>query len=445
MQIRVLAALLAVACLVGCQDPGEAIQTLGDPPEVEEGWVRYETPPLFIPAGTEKIFCWFTTFEETGGIHDAIHHTDSPLLHLDHILGKTAPQHVDIPDGEVVDCETLGTWWSASAPLYDHGDTANGDGGLGLPDGIAFPITEGQRFLVDSHFINATEEDAWANVWIDLQIIPEEEIVHPAGAIQFDLGHLRIPQGPHTEVFDCVWDREVTILSVGPHLHEQCDSFYLDWIAGDGSGDTERLLAIDEWQQTFQELPPSLGYEPGSLTVSPGEVFRTTCNWDNQTDHELLFPEEMCTTLGVGYPLPRGAACMDGEVVDAGEDVWTGDGARVGGTLTTDVPLAPGGDVWLLLFDERPGFGNAAPVEQIHLEGVDLNTGVDYEFPGIPVRDEPWILWAIYDADRNWLTSHSPNTGDGELLSDSGDTMLEFVVESADAIDLDIVFNSVVP
>jgi len=441
---RVLIAILVALC--GCTDPEPPPVDEG-PPELDDGWIRFETPPLFIPAGSEKLFCYFTTFEVTGGIHDAIHRTDSPLLHLDHIVGKTAPQYVEVEDEEVVDCTELGAWWGASAPLYEPGEKDEDLIGLGLPDGIAFPIAEGQRFLVDSHFINATEEDAWATVWVDLLIIDDADVLSPAGAISFDLGNLRVPPGEHTEVFDCEWQGDATILSVGPHMHERGASFELDWIAGDGSGDTIKLIDIQEWQRTFEEFPPELDYEPSSLTVRAGDVFRTTCRWNNDSGHDLVFPEEMCTTLGVGYPLPRGASCAGGLVVDGSADPLAGQGAKVSGSITSTVDFAGVGDVWLLLFEDRPGSGGSLPIQQVQVPAADLSAGgsVDYEIVGVGERSDPWFLWAVYDTDQNWKNSFSPNSGDGEIVSPTGDTAVEFLVESLDPIALDLQFNSIVP
>jgi len=304
---------LALAlCMLGGLSACEPMAEPDDgPPPLQDGWTRLEAPPLHLPAGTEKFFCIFGTFEELGGIADAIPWTSSASLHLDHLLLRAAPDDVPYADGEVADCQDVGAWWYERPPLVEGAGRDPSQPGLGLPEGVAFPIEGGQRYVLDGHYINVTVEDEEVQLLMDVRVISEEEILWPAGAYSLDLGGaLNIPAHDTTTIpFECTWQDEVTLLSIAPHMHEFGTEFTLDWIHANGG--TDRLLDIEEFGRgKDDDRDPTSA--PPVLTVSPGDIFRTACTWVNEGDFDLGFPDEMCTTIGMGYPLPGGAACSGG-------------------------------------------------------------------------------------------------------------------------------------
>jgi hypothetical protein len=62
----------------------------------------------------------------------------------------------------------------------------------------------------------------------------------------------------------------------------------------------------------FRDAAPGNNFDVGDVHVAPGDAFRTTCTWTNPHDTPISFPEEMCTTYGVGFDLPGNAYCADG-------------------------------------------------------------------------------------------------------------------------------------
>ena len=176
-------------------------------------------------------------------------------------------------------------------------------------------ILAGERWVLDSHFVNTSPEDAEANIALEMGLLAPEDVVHVAGTYNHDSGELHIPAGGLWSLdFDCSWDAEVEILGIGPHMHTHGASYSVDWIRTDGS--VQRILDIPEWQPEFRDRPPGLDFLEGEVVVQPGDSFRTTCSWDNQTGAEISFPEEMCTTFGVGFPLPDNAWCELGQESD---------------------------------------------------------------------------------------------------------------------------------
>jgi hypothetical protein len=264
-----------------------------------------------VPAGEENFGCYFGTFEEGGGIRNARQWTDEPkMMHEGHMGMKLIPDDLPVPDDSVADCRETGDWWFGSTQLYEE---------FGLPRGAGYRIEAGQRYAVDGHFINTTDDDAEVRIVTDLHVLPPEEITSGVGSFKFDAaGLVDIPRGGTTTLsFDCERHRDVTVHTVSSHMHSYGRSFTLDWIKGDGS--TERVLDELEWVDGGSSDRAD-HYRPGSVEARRGDVFRTTCTWENTSDHALQNPEEMCMAYGAAYPLDAGVVCIGGGLATESAD-----------------------------------------------------------------------------------------------------------------------------
>ncbi len=279
------------------------------------GDIRLGSTGLQLPAGEEVLWCMFGRFEVEAGVQWVALHSDSPFMH--HMLMRGVPDDAPWEDGEVVDCLQLPEWWAVSPTLFEAvgKDPEHPERWVDLPEGVAFMIHPGQRWVLDSHFVNPSLEDAEANVGIEIGLVAPEVVEHVAGTFNHDAGELSIPAGGLWSLdFDCAWETEVTVLGIGPHMHGHGSSYSIDWIESDGS--ERRILEVPEWEAGFQTAPPGRDFAQGEVVVQPGDSFKTTCTWDNQTGAELSFPDEMCTTFGVGYPLPDNSWCEWGNESD---------------------------------------------------------------------------------------------------------------------------------
>ncbi|MEE2829592.1 MAG: hypothetical protein VX498_10420 [Myxococcota bacterium] len=307
--------LFLLSLMVACGDPGPGDGLPhGDDDDTEGQWIeppdgpslRIETPEMTLPPGEEVFWCYFGTFPEDLSVNRMRVQTTSPFLH--HTLLKEVPPEIEgYPDGEMVPCEPLGEWWASSPTMFETaGGTA--DYLFNLPEGVAFQIREGQRYVVDSHYLNLTDEALVGKVVYDLHLVDPEDVEYVAGTFNHDIGDLNIPTGGLTTLFgDCSWDHQVTILNMGPHMHAHGAQYAVDWLRPDE--EAERILFVEDWLPEYREEPPLIDFAPGELVVEAGEVFRTWCTWDNETEDPLTFPEEMCTTFGVAYPLEENWFC----------------------------------------------------------------------------------------------------------------------------------------
>ena len=309
--VRLLALLLSATLLgtLGCEPEPEPADEDGIP-EASDGTLRIESSTMELPAGEEIFWCMFGTFPETTGVQWVTLRSDSPFMH--HMLLKEVPDDVPYEDGDVVPCMETGAWWDVAPTLFEsvgHPPFDDPDRWVNLPDGVAYRVEAGQRWVLDSHYVNTTAEAATAQIAMDLGLVPLDEVESIAGTFNHDSGGLAIPPGGESSVsFECTWDSDVDILNIGPHMHSYGAAYLVEWVRPDGQ--VTNLLDVREWDADFRERPPTRDFDPGQVQVAAGDSFRTTCTWDNTTDGVLAFPDEMCTTFGVAFPLTSNQFCQ---------------------------------------------------------------------------------------------------------------------------------------
>ncbi len=285
-----------------------------DFPAAPDGGIEIRTPDFEIPPNTEALRCYFGTY--TGPTVGVTFMQPLDAEQYSHHNQLKAVYDDEYADGELIDCQTSGQM-SDYVPLFESvgiepgPDTAGGNW-LDLPDGVAMKLQEGQRWVLDMHYINTSNETLRVNNGVNLDYIEVDEVDAWASSIQFDSGPLDIPAGgAYTREFDCPFDRDANVLSVLGHMHSRGTAYAIDYT--DAGGATERIYEVPEWDGGWHPYYPVLqSYAPGAFPVLEGETFTTACSWFNEEDRALGFPDEMCTTVVVLYPLEEPLLCGDG-------------------------------------------------------------------------------------------------------------------------------------
>lgn len=295
-----LLALSLLACGPAAPDgPIDARAEIPDPPAggVQFRSVEHEIPPL-----SERMFCEFFTWDGGDvGLENA-HSYQDPMYGHHAILLETNVSHWDAPDGTVWDCtdeEDLDM--TRTDQLYIPKPLRLGETEMALPDGMAVKLEEGQRLLLQSHYVNYADRPLIVEDGVNLAIEPVEDVQTWAAPYVHTRLDLDIPPGERTTMeVDCGFDEDVNLLFLLGHMHENGVSFSVDHL--DTDGDATRVYDIPNWLDGYRDNPPIDDYAEGEFVVHAGEAFRTTCTWDNTTDETLRFPQEMCVTVGLAYP-----------------------------------------------------------------------------------------------------------------------------------------------
>lgn len=418
--MRALLALLLLCAACTADDlppespggPGEVVPCEGvdhtesfpDSPDV----YQVASPVLQIPANSEILWCFFGAYEgpDAGVVDVQMQSSAEGLMHhavLHRYDGERA-------DGALIDCTDLQDQLALGPPLFEISNTSD-NSWFDLPEGFAYKLSQGQRWAADVHYINLTDEPICINVAWDLDLVDADEVETFVGAYNLDVADFEVPPGQHTRAFECAWPQDVTLLSISGHMHFHGDSFAVDWLGRD------RVYAVEEWEDEYRFSSPVTTFEPGELAVPEGAVFRSACTWDNGGASTLRFPEEMCTTYGIAYPLDAPLLCADGEWIDGapgdpdGDPPGQGEGT-IFGTVGLDVtPIEDGvGDLRLAVFDGPPGPDSQA-LAAVDVYGAEPAAGpVPYVIEGVP-EGEGRVVLAFLDDDGGGLIQ-GPTAGD---------------------------------
>ena len=333
--------LALVGCSGGAQDPTTLMIGERELPPVPDGAFQIVTPVLEIPAGTEQFWCFYGEYDGPEvGIHKMVVHQDPTYGH--HSLLKE-PLPDDHPTGSLVNCSSLmeqipprPTLFEAvrSEDLEEEEDDDEEHGGVehpgffpedlleppdewiegipwvNLPPDIGFRFVQGQKWMADVHFVNTSSEPILTRAVFDLYTVPSDEVTAFVGTFNHDAGAFALPaQEQSTINFDCVWDEDSTILSIGGHMHQYGTHFQVDHLNEAGDLQAPSIYELD-WENQYRFTPPVVNFAPGEFEVSAGDAFRTWCSWNNTRSETLSYPEEMCTTFGVAYPAPDSLYCV---------------------------------------------------------------------------------------------------------------------------------------
>ncbi len=307
--------MLLLAC-TGGETETEYTDLRHDWPDPPEGGIQYKMPDLEIPAYTDMMACFFGTYEgEDIGIDMVETFQDESYGHHVILLGTSADS-VEYPDGTVIDCSTEDQLdMDDLSPLFipaGAGDDESGLGDMDLPDGMAIKYKTGARWILQSHYINPTDTPFITADAVNVGFVPADEVETWVAPFVNNVMDVDLPANQETTtVMECEWEKEVSVLFLLGHMHEWGSAFQLDWIKADGTEET--IYEVPEWTVEYRDEPPVETYDVDSFTVQPGDRFRTTCTWDNDTDEALGFPAEMCTSTGLVYPQTVPIMCTDGE------------------------------------------------------------------------------------------------------------------------------------
>ena len=273
-----------------------------------------EVPTMVVEPGAETVFCLYGTYEgPDAGI--VSFYPEAPGGFLHHSLMKRVDDD-EFSDGTLFDCTAEEFQFPPKPTLVEW---VNGDGTdwVGLPEGVGFKFGQGQRWVTDVHYVNTSPDRLCVNTAFELDLVPEEDLLGYAGTFNLDAGKLAIPPNVESSTaFSCAWPSDVNILSLAGHMHGYGSRYKVDRLF-DGEP-SQNIYHVDPWLPQYRYLAPLNSYDIGEFVMAEGEELETECSWINPTGDTLGYPDEMCTTHGVAFPLETSFHCDGGEVLGGG-------------------------------------------------------------------------------------------------------------------------------
>ncbi|HKP56179.1 MAG TPA: hypothetical protein VJV78_05655 [Polyangiales bacterium] len=314
MNIRSLASASIVLCMLGCSEstapqlPAAAPPPVGGQASVEEpvsqpaatapnpranfvlpplepGYQRFVATPVPVPAGTSDDW-----MQWVGGPTEQ----DYDVSMIKGAQSFTGHHAIMLTTSEAHPAGFTRLWNERDQLTSSSVGGIGAEGAIPLPEGVAIRVEKGTYFVIQTHYLNATDKDAMGETYVDLQLSPPDPAHILAGHFASTSIALSLPPHARTSVeVNCNTERDLSILRMTNHMHAYGVNVFTEVV--DPTGNTQMLKRDDAWSEHWA-LAPNYDYftidQP--RVIRAGSTVRTRCNFDNPTDAAITFPTEMC-------------------------------------------------------------------------------------------------------------------------------------------------------
>jgi hypothetical protein len=281
-----------------------------NPPPVADGYTRFVTPPVHdIKPGDNLEYCQWIAAASTepqdvldfSGVQSkAGHHAT---------VYATTETYFDV--GETHLC-TVSDMLSISFVGAAGGEGTAGDAAK-LPDGLFFRLPPGQALMVNTHWLNATDETLDGQAALDFKFAPVDPQRQTADLFANNGDMFSIGAGSDVQYdVTCTLPHDINFAMVTNHMHEHGFSAYSELKHTDGT--STMLISDPAWASDEGFNPIYQRYSVAQPMVAhAGDTYHTHCEWKNDTANALNFPDEMCVGTGFYFPAAGQTVCENGQ------------------------------------------------------------------------------------------------------------------------------------
>ena len=259
-------------------------------------WTRLISQRWKLDPGSEGYWCTRVTVAEDIWVNGF--RALAPLGTHHATLGKDAGG----PDGTF----RCGGFSTGSELLFGSGV---GTDPMQLPDGLAVKIAAGEQLLLNLHVNNVGQDVLTGTSAVEVLTMAPGGVVHEVGFVLAGLsGGLTVVPGQSTQTGRCTPGQDVTLLTVGPHMHTRGVHQLVTTAQG-----TEPPVVLFDGAYSFSSQ--SAHWLPQPVVVSPGGHIDVICTYQNDSPSTLVFGEhtsdEMCYAGLYHYPrFQSGSTCV---------------------------------------------------------------------------------------------------------------------------------------
>ena len=180
-----------------------------------------------------------------------------------------------------------------------------------LPDGLFFRLPANRALMINTHWLNATDQVVDGQAVIDVKFAPTSD--QRVTADLFANNGVRFAAAPGITAYDvnCVLQQDMSYAMATNHMHQHGTSAYTELIRADSTKD---MLVQDQSWASDQGFNPK--YNKFTLATPKvghaGDTIHTHCEWQNNTTMPLTFPTEMCAGVTFYFPAHGQMTCVDG-------------------------------------------------------------------------------------------------------------------------------------
>ncbi|MFN0249356.1 MAG: hypothetical protein ACKV2T_20895 [Kofleriaceae bacterium] len=300
--------LAATLLLIGCGTDGgtDGVELIDgfDPPAPPEGWIQLVAPPVRdIAPGADVTMCAYVDKRIVDETDIVDYHSYQSNVGAHHTILYAVTQQEEANVHECTEDDMVNS-------RYLAGGGADSPG-LVLPENIVFRMPANTQLMIQSHWINATDETIDGQAAFNVKTTSPQPNHQVAQLLTIGPTSFTLPVGEGAVSGECTLGETTNALMVGGHMHE--------W--GTHGRITHTPMAAAEatvlwetaWNEEYQFNPPRSEYTPANpLVLGAGDKIHIDCEYDNDTGGVLPFPREMCFAFAYVYPMDRQIDCLNG-------------------------------------------------------------------------------------------------------------------------------------
>lgn len=262
-----------------------------DLPALEPGFERFETAPIEVEAGGSDDWAQWV-----GGPLDA----DYDVIAIHGYQSASGHHALMYANTEAQEPGFTRLWRDTDQFTTRLMGGVGGEGGASamLPEGVVFRVKKGSYLMVQTHYLNTSEETITARSVLDVKLAPVDPTRTVASIMSsFDAAVTLEPGVETTMDIDCEVQSDLRFIQTSNHMHDWGVSTFTEVI--EASGERRELKTDASWSAEWA-LNPNFDHYPvdDPLFVAAGSTLHTQCTWNNNTMEPIAFPTEMCVFFG---------------------------------------------------------------------------------------------------------------------------------------------------
>jgi len=261
------------------------------PPPLEDGYQRFETEPIEVPAGASDDWAQWV-----GGPLDQ----DYDVIDIRGDQSLTGHHALMYAAQEAQEPGFTRLWQDADNLTTRLMGGVGGEGGANvkLPPGIVFRVKKGSYLMVQTHYLNATDRTITARSVLDVKLAPTDPSRKLASIMSATSLAINLPpQVESTMDITCHVKKDLEFIQVSNHMHDYGVTMTTEFTDPDGVRHT--LKDDPKWTGDMALNPNFSHFPPESpKRVPAGSILHARCAWNNTSTKIVTFPAEMCVFFG---------------------------------------------------------------------------------------------------------------------------------------------------
>jgi hypothetical protein len=259
---------------------------LGLPPPVT-GAVRYQTTPITVPPGQDVMWSeWIAP-----PLDD-----DRDVISISGAQSKGGHHALLVTTTDLQPVGTSRQWLEADQLTMRTLGAIGAEGGnvFELPPGVVTRAKKGGELMIQSHFINTSDQPISGYSVIDVALGPVDPNAQVASLLNNTTLQVSLPPSARSTVTaSCFLPSDYHALMYANHMHQHGVSVSTELVNPDGS--TLMLKDDPSWNYSWAFDPNFTRFPLQSPQLFPaGSTIKTTCTYANDTSATIKFPDEMC-------------------------------------------------------------------------------------------------------------------------------------------------------